>query len=259
MDKFTDVILNRRPMISDHRDYRLVDFLTIAMIKRAAQIDKMEWEVKRILDQGKTGHCVGYAFAGFGISLPVFDDWNNDMGEKIYYAAKIIDWEPNQEDGSNSRSGVQAFTQFSNLSNYAFATSIDDIIVWLLTTGPIVGGTNWYDDMFSPDSDGLVKIGGSIAGGHEWMISGYDKTTRRFLCTNSWGDSFGIGGQFYIGYDDYLRLFNEQGDAVTAVEVGIIPAPITPAPAPIPAPSSGPGCMPDGLRKNIIRILGGLL
>lgn len=229
--------LTRKPRRYDSRDFRLSEFITPAMRARAAQITQMDWKVDHILDQGDTGHCVGFAWAGFGISVPVADDWKNDMGDTIYYEAKVIDGEPGQEDGSDTLSGVKAFMHFAKLQNsaYAWASSIDDIVTWVLTTGPVITGTNWYNNMFNPNASGLVKVGGGIAGGHEWMISGVDTVKKQFHCTNSWGDSFGVGGQFYISFKDYARLLAEQGDAVTAAEIATAPAP-TPTPVPVPAP-----------------------
>lgn len=239
---FEHIVLNRKPMAYDMRDYRLGDYLTPTMRKRAARMTSNEWAATRVLDQGNTPHCVGFAWAGFGISLPVFDDWQNDRGDAIYYAAKVIDGEPGQEDGSTTRSGVQAFMKFGSLqdSAYAFANSMQDVIDWVLVNGPVITGTDWYSGMFYPDSTGLVKISGSIAGGHEWEISGVDTVAQKFKCTNSWGTGFGVNGQFYIGFSDYQRLLNQQGDACTAIEIVGSP---TPAPTPSPAPTPIPGCL----------------
>jgi len=241
-------ILNRKPMPYDHRDFRMADFITPAMRKQAAQMTSSDWSDARVLDQGQTPHCVGFAWAGFGVSVPLPLDWQNDMGDKIYYAAKILDKEPNQEDGSNTRSGVQAFTQFSGLTSYAFASSLDDVVTWLLVNGPVVGGTNWYDSMMSPDTNGLVHIQGNIAGGHEWMLSGVDTIMKQFKCTNSWGTSWGVKGQFFLTYDDYQRLLNEQGDACTAIKSGIVPPP------PPPPPSPQKGCFPSNKLERAIRV-----
>jgi hypothetical protein len=45
----------------------------------------------------------------------------------------------------------------------------------VLTTGPMVMGTNWYMDMFTPDRWGYVTPGGDNAGGHSWLIIGVDR------------------------------------------------------------------------------------
>jgi len=239
--KFSHVVLNRRPPKYDCRDFRLADFITPSIRRRAATLTKTDWPISQILDQGDTPHCVGFAWAGFGVSLPIADPWNDPMGDKIYYAAKVIDGEPGQEDGSDTRSGVKAFMQFAQLEGnaYAFASNMGDVITWVLTVGPVITGTNWYNAMFEPNTSGLVRVKGGIAGGHEWMISGVDTVSKLFHCTNSWGTSFGINGQFYIGFSDYLRLLNEQGDACTAAEVSTTPAP-TPVPPTPPPPTPEP-------------------
>lgn len=241
MPNLDNIVFARKPMKYDHRDFRLSDYITPQMRDKASQMIDIYWPVGKILDQGSTPHCVGFAWAAFGISSPISDDWDNSKGHDIYYQAKIYDGEPKQENGSTTRSGVQAFMHFGVLENnaFAFAASIDEIVVWLLNVGPVITGTNWYSAMMTPDSNGLVKIGGYVAGGHEWMISGVDKEKRLFHCTNSWGGDWGLRGQFFISFDDYQRLFNEEGDAVTTTEIVGTPPTPEPTPDPVPVP---PGC-----------------
>lgn len=242
---FGHIILNRKPMPYDYRDYRIGDFLNTAKRKQALRTVSMKWAVDHVLDQGNTPHCVGYAWAGFGISVPVFDNWGNAQGEDIYYRAKVIDGEPGAEDGSTTRSGVQAFMQVGMLLNnaYAFANNITDVTDWLLTSGPVIVGTNWYEGMFYPDANNVVSISGQIAGGHEYMLSGYDTVSNLLLCTNSWGTSFGMNGQFYMTLSTLSRLLSEQGDACTAMEVTGAPVP----PPPTPTPD---GCLGQIVKAN---------
>lgn len=232
---FDYIVLARKPMPFDRRDYRLASFITPEQRLRALTLTQIDWAVPRILDQGSTPHCVGYAWAGQGIAYPIADKWDESMGEKIYYSAKIIDGEPNQENGSTTRSGVQAFMQYAKVKDnaYAFAYNLDDIVTWVLTEGPVITGTDWYYSMFNPDPDGLVHVTGDIAGGHEWMISGVDTVAKEFHCVNSWGTSFGVNGHFKISFDDYMILFNNQGDACTTLEIEI-PTPVPPTPPPSP-------------------------
>lgn len=234
---FDNIILARKPMPFDRRDLRLSMFITPAMRLEALTMTERDWNVPVILDQGNTPHCVGFAWAGFGVAYPVSDPWDNSMGDKIYYTAKEIDGEPGQENGSNTRSGVQAFMKYGVLDSnaYAFAYSLDDIVTWVLTKGPVITGTDWYYDMFSPDTDGTVHVGGGVAGGHEWMINGVDTVKKEFHCVNSWGLSFGVNGHFKISFDDYRTLFDNQGDACTTLEIEI-PVPVPPAPPEPPAP-----------------------
>lgn len=248
------IVLARVPRKYDHRDLLFREFITPAMRARAAQVTAMDWAVDHVLDQGTTPHCVGFAWATFGITLPVFDNFDNSMGDKIYYAAKIIDGEPNAEDGSSTLSGVKAFMQFAKLENdsYAFASNLNDIVTWVLANGPVIAGTDWLNGMFYPDADGLVHVdytNDQVAGGHEWNISGADTVARQFHCTNTWGVNWGVNGHFKIGFDDFMNLFDHQGDACTAAEVSTAPVPAptpTPTPSPVPVP---PGCLPAPVAK----------
>jgi hypothetical protein len=237
------IVLNRKPMKYDHRDFRLADYITPEMRKKAAGLTWVDWPIQYGLNQGATPHCVGFAYGNFGVSCPVEQlTWTDQIGHDIYYKAKEIDGEPGAENGSTTRSGVQAFMSFAKLDKniYAFASSMEDIIVWLLAVGPVITGTNWYSQMMNPDSNGRIHVGGYLAGGHEWMISGVNTVEKWFHCTNSWGEDWGINGQFTISFDDYQRLLNEQGDAVTTAEVAG-------APEPPPEPIPNPGCLPKAL------------
>lgn len=172
-----------------------------------------------VLDQGQTPHCVGFAWAQFGNTTPVDDHWPNEMGHTLYARAKVIDREPGMENGSSTRSGAKAMQQIGRLRNYAFARSINDIVAWITTQGPVVTGTNWHTGMFNPDSTGRVRPTGQVEGGHEWVLAGYIPNESLLIGANSWGPNWGRDGLFTITVDDYAMLFANGGDACTAVEL----------------------------------------
>ncbi|HEY6021076.1 MAG TPA: hypothetical protein VIY48_14560 [Candidatus Paceibacterota bacterium] len=254
---FEHVVLNWKKRPYDHNDWMLGDFISPSQRRRAASVTKLDWDVSKILDQGSTPHCVGYAWAGFGICAPVVQPWGNEMGEKIYYQAKIEDGEPQQENGSSTLSGVKAYMHFGALENngYAWARNLDDILVQLFTKGPVVCGSYWYYDMFNWDADGTVHVGGDIAGGHEYYIYGADRDAQQLHFVNSWGTAFGIGGKFKMGFSDFQYIFNDGGDAVSAVEVAPEPTP-EPTPDPTPTPEPG-GCLAAvlGVDRKLTRLM----
>ncbi len=239
---WSDRVLNRKPHY-DFRNYRLSDFITPAMRAKAMGTPAREWDLPFIPDQGNTGHCVGFGWLNFGNCDPVMDGWPNDRGHEIYYKAKEYDGEPGNENGSSTLSGVKAFMDFGKLkdSAYAFATSLEDVKIWTLANGPVVTGSDWYDGMFYPDSNGVVVPSGWVAGGHEYMIIGYERETDLFHYANSWGTGFGIDGKFYMHAVDYEKLMRQQGDACTAFEITSTPVPPPPPP---PEPPPAPGCAP---------------
>ena len=53
----------------------------------------------------------------------------------------------------------------------------------------------------------LPKIGEQILGGHAILIVGYDDSKSWFICRNSWGDSWGDKGYFYLSYDFIKKGF----------------------------------------------------
>jgi hypothetical protein len=231
-------VFARDIMLHDNKRFRLGDFITPAMRSQAATMTKMNWlyPFKDTLDQGQTPHCVGYGWAHWGITSPVNDVWSNSDGERIYYAAKIIDGEPGQENGSNTESAAKVMLNTGRLKVYAFATNWNDIETWLLVNGPVMVGTNWYEQMSDPDAQGIVHIGGSVAGGHEYCVNGIDTEARLTDDLQSWGPWGPLNGRFHQTFDDFNELQSESGDCCVAVELALGPTPPTP-----PTPP-GDGC-----------------
>jgi Papain family cysteine protease len=179
-----------------------------------------------VLDQGNYGTCVGNGFAQWGNTLPIDDKYIEKDARAIYYEATIIDGSPDNPDspgggqqGATVRSGAKAMVARKRIGAYAFAASIDDVVAWLIGKGPVVFGTDWMDDMFYPDANGYVKPTGSLAGGHCFIARGYLAGENAILFRNSWGASWGLGGDFKMKLVDAKTLFAMQGEAVAAVEL----------------------------------------
>jgi C1A family cysteine protease len=79
--------------------------------------------------------------------------------------------------------------------------------------------------MFDIDSYGLLRPDGSNAGGHEWLLHGYDPNYKglgpAYKMLNSWGDSWGLNGHAYILVKDYEGLLADAGDACVALELAV--------------------------------------
>jgi hypothetical protein len=234
---------DRKPFFHDNRLRRLEDYITPTMRNRAASIDEQIWDfdLSKVLDQGNTGHCIGFAWAGNGICTPVNDAWTNADGDRIYYESVAIGGEPNSEDGSTTLWGAKAMQKNEGrIDSYAFASNVDDLIVWLKTNGPSVNGTDWLSGMMDADANGQVHATGSFVGGHDWLIRGVDTVANVFHAIQSWGKSWAKGGAFTIAITDFITLFNSGGDSCLAVELPIG----TPVPTPTPTPApSGNGCL----------------
>lgn len=176
-------------------------------------------DAETVLDQGQTGHCVGFGGAQWGNTLPVDDKYTNDDGHKLYYECKVLDGEPKAEDGSDVRTLAKALQARGRLKTYAFAATIDEVIAFLESSGPVIFGTDWYNDMFNPTVDGLVTPTGAIAGGHCYLAIGYSKQRGRIRFLNSWSDGWGLKGQFEMSVTSAAYLLGGNGEGCAAVEL----------------------------------------
>lgn len=71
---------------------------------------------------------------------------------------------------------------------------------WLATRGSLTGCFIVYQDFFAYRSGVYSHVSGSQAGGHCVEIVGYSDTERCWICKNSWGRNWGMGGFFKIAY-----------------------------------------------------------
>jgi hypothetical protein len=202
---------------------------------RAAAVTAKDWGLdrKQILDQGNKPHCVGFGWATWANCPPVDDDYGNVDGDAIYYEAVAIGGCPNSEDGAETEWGVKAMVARRRTDGYAWASSIDDIITWLLVKGPLVTGLIWTLNMADPDTSGVMHATGGQIGGHETCWVGVDKSTGLLKMANSWGTAWSKAGFAYFSFDDMAKVLDNLGDCCTTVELPLVPTP-TPPPPPLP-------------------------
>jgi C1A family cysteine protease len=154
----------------------------------------------------------------------------------IYYNERVIEGTPDQDSGAELRDGAKtlasqgscyettwpydiavfatqppanAYTEGTQheITQY-FRINDGDLVSMktCLDAGfPFVFGFTVYSSFESPTVDvtGVVPMPGpldTVLGGHAVMCLGYDDSTQRFLCRNSWGTSWGMKGYFTIPY-----------------------------------------------------------
>lgn len=178
------------------------------------------WRTGAVLDQGSTSQCVAYSWTAFLHSSPLRTKIHLQPEEFYRAAQKVDEWEGENYDGTSVRAGAKVLQAEGHLAQYLWASRIDEICNWVLSAngGPVVMGTDWYEGMFHPDSKGRVKLYGPAAGGHAWIIYGYNQHTQQFHCQNSWGTGWGKKGKFRITLEDAEKLLQSYGEACTAIE-----------------------------------------
>jgi len=198
----------------------------------------------RALDQGSTGTCVGHAWRNFLRCAPVQAERTGPSPFDVYRRAVLLDeWPANDneaglpdgdgrlDDGTSVRAGAKAVMELGHLQSYLWAFALQPAIEWVLTKGPIVLGTIWWSSFARPDAEGIVKITPTAKniGGHAYLWRGVDTKRGLARCVNSWGDSWGRSGEFYVPLRDLERLIADDGEACTAIQQKLSAKRVSPA------------------------------
>jgi hypothetical protein len=209
-----------------------------------------------VLDQGQVGSCTGNAAEGAAGTDPIYaaipaslttrptGDATVDEAQAValYSAATQIDDAPGSyppdDTGSDGLSVAKATMQAGLISGYRHAMTLEAALT-ALSQGPVIMGINWYDSFDNPGPDGVVTIadGAQVRGGHELVADELDVERQLVGCTNSWGESWGLSGRFYMSWATWGRLLGEEGDVTVFVpltEPAPTPTPVPPGPAPVP-------------------------
>jgi papain like protease len=192
------------------------------------------WNGGAILNQGDTSQCVGYSWTQFMQSAPRMTRLdklnafaNSKAGprdgstfmEVLYNNAQRTDeWPGEGYDGTSVRAGAGILKSWGLISEYLWADTIDLLKNYVLLRGPVIMGTNWYTDMFTPDAYGFVTPTGRLAGGHAWTVIGYNSKKKAFRAIQSWGKEWGQNGRFSIKDTDLGLLLGQDGEACSAIE-----------------------------------------
>jgi hypothetical protein len=184
------------------------------------------WQTPTALDQKTTYECTAFAAEHLLMSAPVINKMYLTPN-KLYNLNRLNDdWPGENYNGSSVRASMKVLQAAGLIGDYVWAFNVDDVRRWVLMKGPVILGTNWYTDMYTPSPiTGFVRLTGNPDGGHAYMIRGADdnitcpdgsKGALRIF--NSWGEAWGQQGKAWISYKDADALIKNQGEAVTPVE-----------------------------------------
>lgn len=197
-----------------------------------ATVDKSTWHDKKIRlyeprpnPNQEIGCCTGVAkcsqFNAIG---------NRKMGqvldmpdaEALYSKATTLDpwmgsWPPD-DTGSSGLASAKAAKATGLGGEYRWIFGGADEVIQNVVEGRVVSvGTWWYSDMFyplfytgpAPDGIGRIQVSGAKAGGHQYIIRGYNVEHDLVLGRCWWGEF----KDFWMSRADLQTLLMDGGDA----------------------------------------------
>lgn len=207
----------------DERDRR---FLLPPRRVEAKGVVRRSWTAGAILNQGNTPQCVGYSTWGFLTASPIRNKPSFSPTDLYREAQQNDEWPGEGYDGSSVRGAMKALQKRGLVSGYSWAFDCEAVIDHVLSVGPVVMGTDWYERMFVPNRYGYLLPEGRVVGGHAWLIVGADRernnrdgTVGAIRMINSWGRGWGENGRARMSFAALDRLIKADGEASVATEV----------------------------------------
>lgn len=237
--------LNWRPDLPDARDLLFAPRpVVVSKLPKSVDLRRICSPVE---DQGDLGSCTGNAIAGAIELLQVKAKQPlADISRLFIYFCEreylgVID----QDNGAFIRDGIKAIRRVGaaredlwpyvvsrfaerpsdvayadaatrKFKEYRRITTLPRMLQCLASGFPFVFGFSVYTEFLSDrvartGTANLPKAGESLGGGHAVLAVGYSQTSRRFICRNSWGASWGRQGYFSLPFD-YLTDRNLSDD-----------------------------------------------
>lgn len=120
---------------------------------------------------------------------------------------------PPTDTGSSGLAAAKAAVKLGIAEKYVWYFTMDELLR-ALQLHPISFGGIWTYDMFrATRSNPVVRATGAVAGGHQWIVSGYRAKEELMVGECWWGKNFGYNGRFYLPVADFRRLYEDRGDA----------------------------------------------
>jgi hypothetical protein len=203
-----------------------------------------------ILDQGQVGSCTGNDATGrvgtdpnyspipasnkYKPSATDADADETEARDTVYHMATQLDNVPGtypaQDTGSTGLAAAKAVQKLGLISGYQHGFDLDTALK-ALSVMPLGIGAAWKTSQDEPDSNGLVRYTGSTRGGHQFTADEIIVEKKLVGFSNSWGLSYGVQGRFYMGWDDFGAMLDNDGDVIMYVPLS------SPSPTPTPTPT----------------------
>jgi hypothetical protein len=211
-----------RLLAKDPRDQAFV--LKAAQPKRG--VSSKTWYARGVLDQGSTPQCVAYSGAKYLEAGPVPNKLHMPIGE-LYRQCQLVDeWPGENYDGTSVRALFKVLKREGYIGEYRWAYDVDTMVNHVLSSGPVVIGVSWFENMMTSGHRDFLMPTGDDYGGHATLIIGanlktlcYDGSHGAFTILNSWGPRWSTNGRAKISFNDMQKLLDLDGEACVATEI----------------------------------------
>jgi hypothetical protein len=197
--------------------------------RQAANVTRRQWYSPGILDQGPTPQCVEFSWHKWLTSGPVTNVFPYKRGQLYKECQRVDEWPGEDYDGTSVRAGARVLKDRGLISEYRWGFDAETIINHILTSGPVVVGTEWLDGMFEVDKYGYLNCSGPPQPdqGHAYLLIGADrekvhpklKKTGAVRKVGSWGEEALDHGRAWMFFDDLDMLIKRDGEACIGMEV----------------------------------------
>jgi C1A family cysteine protease len=231
-------IYNLKKQTPDERDFKLKALLNVhAAVKIPKAVD-LRHLCPPVFDQLTLGTCT----SNCGVGARMMLDNEKIMLSRLfqYYEERSIEGDINTDGGAQMRDIGKAMstygvcieadypydiTKFKNkptaaalknalvykVKSYYSVPDVDSIKqVIALKQQPVMVGIDVYSSFESDAASktGIIplpKKGEQLLGGHAILAIGYDDTKKWVICRNSWGETWGDAGYFYLPYTYFTK------------------------------------------------------
>lgn len=224
---------NVRPDKYDPRDYRF----KFAKTELRPVVDLRRY-ASPVEDQRHLGSCTGQATVGaYELMLnKLYPDKFVDLSRLfVYFNARLLEGFTTEDSGAFIRDAVKSLFKFGvcteftwpyliekfatvpnsqsyqearkrMISQYYKLNSLDEILNGLNTERPVVAGMQVFDSFVELENPGIYTVPApreteNILGGHAITLVGYDTSKEYIIARNSFGESWGDRGYFYIPFN----------------------------------------------------------
>lgn len=207
--------------------FRMKDYLRPKLEGEALPTDKV-WEHGVIMDQGNTSQCVGHAWQAWENCKP--KGFKRQQGHEEaaawYEESKLHDpWPGTNYEGTATAAGAKVAVLRGLAKAWVNAATVEDIEAFVLTEGACVMGTTWFRSLDNMTANYFLNVDlkSGSRGGHAYLCYGVKDAGATFVFQNSWSESWGDHGSFYLTRDSLKALLYRNGEGIACVQTGLPP------------------------------------